>query len=345
VIPVSVVAAGMVTAVGFNYESSCAAIRAGVKGFKKVNLWDAQNGQYLMGAKVDLPHWWEGVGKLAELVAPAIWQCLDAAGTETPESIPILLGVAPADRPCRPRRLNEDILDEIEWRLNLPHHPQSGVFPVGNASGLFALAEARYLLERGSANFCVVAGVDSFLRQGTVEAYMNQGRVMTKSNSNGFFPGEAGCAVLIGPQGCGWQGELKVRGIGFGNETAIVASHEPLRGAGQIEACRSALAESGVAMHEIAYRHTDLNGEHYKFKEAALAQGRLLRQRVERQDIWHPAECVGEIGAAHVPCVLAASFYAGQKGFAPGPRCLCHFSGDGPERAACVAEVDAGKVA
>jgi len=342
--PVSVVAGGMVTAVGFNYQSSCAAIRAGIKGFGQVNLWDAQNGEYLTGAKVDLPHWWEGLGKLAELVSPAIWECMEHAKPEKTQAIPILLGIAAPDRPHRLPQLDQEILDEIEWRLELPHHPYSAVFPVGNVSGLLAMTRAVQLLEHGLANFCVVAGVDSFLQQDVAEAYMEQSRVMTKSNSNGFFPGEAGCAVLVGRTGSRDTPELRVLGIGFGQEPATIGSTEPLRGSGQGEACRNALAEAGVPMHEIAWRNTDLNGEHYKFKEATFAQGRLLRKRVERQDIWHPAECVGEIGAAHVPGVLAMTHYAGVKEFAPGPRCLCHFSGDGPERAACVVEFSYSEV-
>jgi 3-oxoacyl-[acyl-carrier-protein] synthase-1 len=335
---VSIITGGMVTALGFKYSSSCAAMRAGVKAFRQLNLWDAQNGEYLRGAKVNLPQWWEGLGKLADLVAPAIWECLEKAKPEKPESIPILLGVASHNRPCRVPRLDADILDEIEWRLKLTHHPLSCVFATGNVSGLFALYEARRLLMNGSVRFCVVAGVDSFLQQNVIEAYMQQGRVMTKTNSNGFFPGEAGSALLIGLPGSRSEEELRILGLGFGSEPAIIASEEPLRGNGLIEACRNALAEAAVPMHEIAYRLTDLSGEHYKFKEAMLAQGRLLRKRVERQDIWHPAEYVGEVGAAHVPCALGLALYAGQKTSAPGSRVLCHFSGDGPERAACVAE-------
>jgi 3-oxoacyl-[acyl-carrier-protein] synthase I len=220
----------------------------------------------------------------------------------------------------------------------LPRHPQSAAIASGNVSGVIGLAHAREILGRRLARFCVIAGVDSFLQQEVVEAYIDQSRIMTKSNSNGFFPGEAGGAILVGPTSTGRDGELQILGIGFGHEEATIGSDSPLRGGGQIEACRAALAEAGVPMHEIACRHTDLNGEHYKFKEAMLAQGRLLRQRVEKQEIWHPAECVGEIGAAHGPCVLGLSHYAGQKDFAPGPRTLCHFSGDGPERAACVVE-------
>jgi len=337
-IQLSFLAAGMVSPAGFNYVSSCAAIRAGIKSLRQLNLWDAENGDYLSGGKVDLPQWWEGTGKLAELVAPAIWECLEAAKTEKPTSVPILLGIAGLDRPHRLPRLDEEILDEVEWRVNLVHHPQSEVIALGNVSGVVALSHAREIIERRMARYCVVAGVDSFLQQEVVEAYMEERRILTKSNSNGFVPGEAGAAVLVGAAGSGGNGELKVLGIGFGHEPATIMSDSPMRGTGIVEACRGALTEAGVAMHAISCRNTDLNGEHYKFMEAMLVYGRLLRQRAESREIWHSAECIGEVGAAHVSCALALSHYAGVKGFAPGPRTLCHFSGDGPERAACVIE-------
>jgi len=342
-IQVSIQAAGMVTAVGFNYVSSCAAIRAGIKGIRVLNLWDAENGDYLSGAKVDLPQWWEGIGKLADLVAPAIWECLEAAKPEKPASIPILLGIAPLERPHRLARLDEEILDEVEWRLGLPHHAQSMTVALGNVSGVVALGRAREMLNGGAARFCIVAGVDSFLQQEVVEAYMDHRRIMTKSNSNGFFPGEAGSAVLVGAARTGRYGELRVLGIGFGHEPATIGSDSPLQGSGMIRASRNALSEAGTAMHEISCRNTDVSGEHYKFKEAMLTQGRLLRQRVERQDLWHPAEYIGEIGSAYGPSVLSVTYYAGQKDFAPGPRTMCTFSGDGPERAACVVQFDRGE--
>ena len=34
-------------------------------------------------------------------------------------------------------------------------------------------------------------------------------------------------------------------------------------------------------MHDTAYRITDLNGEHYKFKEAAFVEGRLMQNKIQ----------------------------------------------------------------
>ena len=103
----SVKACGMVTAVGFNAPASLAAMRAGIRSVDETNLWDAESGEYLAAGRVLLPHWWIGLGKLAELVAPAILECLSAAKPVKAEDIPIFLGVATQDRPHRWEKLDE----------------------------------------------------------------------------------------------------------------------------------------------------------------------------------------------------------------------------------------------
>jgi 3-oxoacyl-[acyl-carrier-protein] synthase I len=332
----SVTASGMVTPVGFNYASSCAAMRAGISGIRQANLWDAESGEYLSAGKVDLPHWWEGLEKLADLAAPAILECLATAGARQDE-IPILLGVAGPDRPCRLDGLDDELLDEVEYRLKLPHHPLSRTIARSNVSGAVGLQEAERILESGLAPACIVAGVDSFLQQSVVEAYLEQRRIMTPVNSNGFFPGEAGCAVLV-ERSTATKPELRVLGIGKAREDATIDSDKPFRGEGMTQAVREALSEAGLTIHETSYRITDLTGEHYKFKEAAFIAGRFFRVPLPAlHDLWHPAEFLGEIGAAHIPCALGLALHGGRKRYTNGPRSLMHF-GDGEDRASLVTE-------
>ena len=98
-----------------------------------------------------------------------------------------------------------------------------------------------------------------------------------------------------------------------------------------------ALAQAEVGLHQVAYRLTDLSGEHYKFKEAAFAAGRLNGgERSQPLDLWHPVEHLGEVGAAIVPCLLAQALHAGREAYAPGPLSLCHVGSDAGARAALV---------
>jgi len=337
-------ASGMVTAVGFNSEASCAAIRAGISGIKEVNLWDYEAGEYLSGAKVGLPQWWEGLEKLADLVAPAIHECLIAAGPNPADQIPILLGVAATDRPMRNDQLDKQILDEISLRLETPLHPDSVVIPRGQVSAVVGLNVSQRLVAEQGVSHCIVAGVDSFLHQELVEVYMNRLRLLTTSNSNGFIPGEAGTAVLVQPAMSSENCQLSILGMGMARESATIDSEDPLRGDGMTKAVGNALAESGLTIFDVSYRITDINGEHYKFKEALLAAMRFEHGRSRRElfDLWHSIEYLGEVGAAIGPCVLSVALHAGQHEYAPGDVVLCHFGNDDGERAAIVAKFEVG---
>ena len=228
-ISLTVKASGMVTAVGFNAPSSLAAMRAGISGIREANLWDWESGQYLSAGKVALPQWWEGRGKLADLVAPAIQECLTAAKPNLPEEIPIFLGVAPKDRPCRLEGL-DDLLEDVEHKLNIPHHPASKVIPMGQVSCVAGIKEVATCLESSQSVCCIIAGVDSFLQQDVVEHYMDQRRIMTEDNSNGFFPGEAGAAILVTRAADERSSGLKITGAGVAKEPSTIQSEDPLRG-------------------------------------------------------------------------------------------------------------------
>jgi 3-oxoacyl-[acyl-carrier-protein] synthase I len=327
----------MVTALGFNAPATLAALRAGISAVGETVWVDDDSGEPLRGAKVALPQWWEGVGKLAELLAPAVDESLRGVDVPARANIPILVGVAAHDRPERVARLDEDLLDELHVRLDQPLHPNSGLFAGDQAGCAEALVMAGKLIDDGRVKQVIVAGVDSFLHQPTLDAYIERRRVITPNNSNGFFPGEAACAVLVGAAGASGEEELLIRGQGFAHEPSTIDSTEPLRARGLTEAVRTALGAAGVKLKEIAYRLTDLSGEHYKFKEALFTAGRLNSADTEYSlELWHPIEFLGEIGAAILPCLLAQAMHAAQEEYAPGPLALCHLGSDGGGRAAFV---------
>lgn len=334
----------MVTAVGFNASASLAAVRAGISGVNETNLWDAESGTYLQAGRVLLPHWWVGRGKLVELVAPAIYECLVAAEPTAPEEIPILLGVSTPNRPYRFEGLDENVLPEIEYKLGIKLNSFSRVIPNGRVSSATGIQLARHLIESNKVPCCIVAGVDSFVQQDVVEAYMEQRRILTPINSNGFIPGEAGSAILIMPFSNRAEGGLQILGIGESREKATIESEEPLRGDGLMHAIRDALREVKLTIHEVQYRITDLNGEHYKFKEMVLAMMRFERKpKPKLFDLWHPIEYIGDVGAAIGPIVLGVAMHAGQKGYGIGPTILCTLSNDDGKRAAIVVNYQAGQ--
>jgi 3-oxoacyl-[acyl-carrier-protein] synthase-1 len=328
-------ASGMVTAVGLNAPASLAAMRAGIRNLNETNLWDKYSGTFLAAGKVPLPHWWVGLGKLADLLAPAILECFEAAKPIPARNIPVLLGVAPPDRPFRFPGLDTQIFSEIEYRLGFRLHPASRVIPRDHISVVVALREGYDLIANTKAPCLIVAAVDSLIRQDLVEYYLDKNRLLTPLNSNGFSVGEAGSALLVTPAGADLKAELRILGMSIAKEKATVESEEPLRGEGLTRVVRDVLRESGLTIQEVHYRITDLNGEHYKFKEMTLAMGRFVRRPTPKLfDLWHPIEYLGDVGAAIGPIVLGIALHACEKKYGNGSTVLCTFGNDNGERAA-----------
>ncbi len=325
--PVAVVASGMVTAVGFDSPSTCAAIRSGLSAAAETLFID-DGGEPLIGSAVQFETPVRGFEKLVRLIVPAIAECLAAATTIPADEIPLILLLPERGRPGLPMDLERRLGVEVEARLGLRFHRDSVVHCAGRIGIAHGLRAAEHLLHDGGRPACIVAGVDSLLTGPALAALEIKERLLTSRNSNGFIPGEAGTAVLIMPAGRTRAAELQCLGIGWGTEKSTVESEKPLRADGMVEAIRTGLADAGVTYDDLSYRLVDVSGEQYGFKEAALAVGRTLRKVKPTFPIWHPAECVGEVGAAIGPCMLGVALAAARKGYAPGKGALCQFTSD-----------------
>lgn len=328
----SILGAGMVTAVGLDAPSSCAAIRCAIDNFQETRFMDS-GGEWLLGACVPLEQPWRGREKLVHMASRAIAEALDALPGINPQHVPLLLGVAELERPGRLAGLDVSLIADIEQQLGVRFHAASNVIARGRVSGGVALLNARKLMA-GEHAHVLVAGVDSFLSAPVLAAYEQRERLLCSKNSNGFIPGEAGAAVLLGRPVAGDLPQLTCVGLGFGIERSTIDAEDiPLRADGLTQAVRSALQEAGCGLEAMDYRLTDISGEQYYFKEASLALSRNLRVRKAFFHLWHPADCIGETGAAIGPAMLAVALAASRKGYGDGPNIFCHLGNDAGERA------------
>jgi 3-oxoacyl-[acyl-carrier-protein] synthase-1 len=328
----------MVTPVGLTAPAACAAIRAGLTNPSETQFV-ISSGESLIAHVVPLEQPWRGLEKLAHMAATATAECLESIPREEWARIPLLLCVAEATRPGRFEDLDEVLFAEMQYKMGAHLSAESFVLPYGRVGIGIALRQARELVyERNSPAVLIVAS-DSLLTWPTLRAFDGQRRLLSAENSNGFIPGEGACALLVGPPARSAQ--LCIEGLGFAMEPAHIDSEQALRGDGLTGAIRGALAEAGRAMHEMDFRITDISGESYYFKEAALAIGRTRRARPDVFDLWHPAECIGEAGSVIGPVMLAVAEAAFRKRYAPGPAVLIHFANDAGERAAIVARYGA----
>lgn len=333
--PMAVLSSGMMTGVGLNAPASCAAIRCAISSAAETAFVDG-GGEWILGCEVPLEEPVRGLEKLVGLAASALTECFQGVPVK-PADVPVLVCLSEKERPGRPPDLDEDFLPLLREALRGKLHADCRVWSRGRIGAAHALQEADRMLQSKKASHCAVLGVDSLLGAATLRAYEQRDRLLTSVNSNGFIPGEAAAAVLLGPAKTGTGPQLVCLGLGFGKEPAPVESGEPLRADGLVEAYRAALQDAGCTFADVQYRLTDVSGEQYGFKEAQLAIGRTIRGKLKPEfPIWHPADCIGEVGAAIGPCLLAVALTAARKGYAPGPGALCHLGSDDGERAAFI---------
>lgn len=335
-IPLSIQRTGLVTSVGLTAEESCAAFRARIANPSDTRFIDA-GGDWILAHQVLLEPPSRGLTKLARMAALAIAEVLQDFKPGEVSGLPLLLCVAEADRPGRTMGLDDTLLRQVQELVGARFAPESSVLAQGRVGVASALAQARQLVAERKVPQVLIAATDSFVSWTTLAHYEQRDRLLTPRNPNGFMPGEAAGAMLVGaPSGA--AGELLCTGMGFAYEPAHVGTEEPLRADGLSQAFKTALAEAGREIHEMDYRVTDLSGEHYYFKEAALAVNRTLHRRKESFDLWHPAECTGEVGAVAGATIIAAVLAACRKKYSPGHRILAHMADDAGERAALTLE-------
>lgn len=333
--PVAILASGMVTAVGLTAASTCAAIRCAVSNFTETRFMD-KGGEWIIGAQVPLEEPWRGRTKLVKMVVPAIKECLASLDGIPPAKVPLFLCVAEPERPGRLDGLDQTLLMEVQVELGVQFHPESQVIAEGKVSGATALALARQWLYARRSDYCLIAGVDSYLVAGTLAVYEEQARVLTSQDHDGFIPGEAGAAIVVSASAMAMGVTIQCLGIGNGQEHATVLSEEPLKADGLVAAIKAGLADAGCSMGDLDFRIADVSGEQYGFREATLAFTRILRQRKEDFYIWHPADCVGEVGSAIMPVMLGVLLAATRKQYSLGSMVLCHGAKDSGERVALV---------
>jgi len=335
-----ILAAGMVTAVGLDAPSACAAMRARLDGFQETRFLGPA-GDWLVGAPVPLPRNFIGEKRLAHMAAAAILEAIDDHPAAR-DTAALVLCLAEEDRPGRLAPDGARLAARIAEVTGLAARHRTRLVAHGRPSGIAALDQARRMLADGTCPYVMICGVDSYLTTLSIAHYLAAERLLTADNPNGFIPGEAAAALLCARPGSG--GRLRLTGLGLARERAFLDNPDdlPLRADGLVSAYRAALAEAGISLAAIGYRLSDASGESFAFKQTALASIRLLRGRHAFQDLWTPAEFLGNTGAAVVPLMAGMALVAAARGYARGTPALVESAADS---GACAAALLAARAA
>ena len=325
----------MVTGVGLNASASCAAIRCAIDNFQETRVMD-NGGEWIMGCGVPLEEPWRGKTKLIKMAAAAINECLEGNKQLKPEATPMLLCLSEQERQGRVIDDDNQFFLDLQDELGLEFHEKSRVIAKGHVAVAVALKHARSLIQDLKVKHVLIVATDSLLVGTTLAHYEEYDRLLTSNNSNGFIPGEAGAALVVEPVSARQEYQLVCVGLGFGVEEAHVYSEEPLRADGLTAAIKESLADAGHGESVLDFKITDISGEQYYFKEASLAFSRIDRTKRTEFDIWHPADCVGDVGSVLGVVMIAVLKTSCEKSYTKGNHILTHLGNDDGKRSSMI---------
>lgn len=326
---------GLVTPVGLSALATAMAVRAGVARFQSSDFFD-DYGEPIPLAVVPPGRWseepFELVGSLeldddaaevdevTDLAAriellggEALRQCLDAA-VEGPARPIFWIAAEPQDTAAA--HTPERRLDRLARRFGAAiDRPRSRCFTDGRAGGAAAIQAALGLLDESAAQEILLVGVDSYHDSERLARLGAEGRLPGAEARDAIALGEAAACLLLSrnPDGA----LATIRGCGVASEPGHRYSDEPCLGNGLTESIRTALR--GCAGAPIRTVYGTLNGESRQAKEWGIAYIRNQRAFAADCELLHPADCIGDVGAASLPLLVGLAAIAAQRGHRPQP--------------------------
>jgi len=202
-------------------------------------------------------------------------------------------------------------------------------FPNDHAGGGAALAAAMNDIASGKVSAAIVGGVDSLMCSAHLEHLMASGCLKSQMNPLGLIPGEgAAMIVLESRKSVAKRGvlalaaiasvELAMESYHIGDDSAITAQSLS-------KVLRSAVEKAGGAklFHELI---VDLNGQRARFLEWATTETRCMHAFPRGWKLSHPADCLGDVGAAFVPIALGLATRSFERGYGQSPVLVCSSS-------------------
>jgi 3-oxoacyl-[acyl-carrier-protein] synthase I len=305
-----ITAVNSITPVGHSAEMTAASVRAGISRLAESEEYFDLEGNPVTVAQIEAISDDEDEVARANVFAQyCLASLLDKCfRNEFPAAreINLLVGVASSSRPG-PRyegEIEETINSLMKIAQNRAKKLTAQVIKSGNASVIRGLEIARQLLAENPQALCIIGGMDCLLAPETLDWFEDAERLKSETfgRNQGFIPGEAVSFMVVQSKQEALNQKkhilAEIIGMGLAREPAPFLSERPSKGEGLTQSCRVALAESACDSGEIAAVFSDLNGEFFRAKEWGYAELRCFGNLNDSRQLWHPADCLGSVGAA-----------------------------------------------
>lgn len=196
--------------------------------------------------------------------------------------------------------ISDLFFDNLELQTGIIFNKKESVlFQTGRAGGFQATDTAIKYLHHCQCDYVLVGGIDSYCNDDVLDHFDRDDRINSEDISDGFVASEAaGFMLLTSRRELSHQkySRLGLNVPGIACEEGHRYSDLPYKGDGLAEAFRCAIANAKV--EKVSRIYSSLNGENFGAKEYGVACVRNKDTLSDSLQLYHPADCFGDIGAA-----------------------------------------------
>jgi 3-oxoacyl-[acyl-carrier-protein] synthase-1 len=329
---------GAITPLG-ELRQTCAALRAKISRVAESEHYtcaaaqsesdeDPDEGERVLMATVpQISPTLEGRERLLALALHALQGLVGAGGLERDElrRSALLVALPDSDEAAAFGGLDE-LAAELSLRGGL-EFASTEVRLAGHTGFFDLLSRAAEITQAHALDRCIVGGVDTYCSDERLLGLDASGRLRSSINHDGFIPGEAAVFFQLGPASPADMPSLGAHGRGI--EAQTIDGELESSGRGLADCFRS--VARGTPWRRV---YCDMNGERYRAAEWGTSY--VIAPELFAEDVMlvHPAEGVGDVGAASGALLLATAVVGMRRGYERAPEVLLWTSADGGERMA-----------
>jgi len=206
----------------------------------------------------------------------------------------------------------------------------------GRSGVIEAIATAFKYFQATGAHYALVGGIDSFYDIRTIGILQEQKRLLGSNSVDGFVPGEGAGFLLLAspeaPESIVQNSLLKIYQPSVIREPGHLLGSELYTAEVLSAACKNAISE---ASSRVGVLYSSENGEIHYTKELTIATIRNQHTLLPTRQIYRPAECFGDLGAAFGAVAIGLAS-VGIKKSGGAATLICASSDGGPRGAICV---------
>jgi len=321
-----ITASNALCAGGRGTDQLWATVRAGISCIKRSTAIDRNFDPISMGLvpeeelpplppDIETPPLPASVRRMLQLAAPTLSALIEKADLEGP--VTVFLGLPELDSAGLPWA--DQFLSHLGRFAAKPLDLESSrIFSFGRAAALQAMEAALGYVAQNSRATVVVGGVDTYFNMRRVAQLDLEQRILGPRVMDGFIPGEGAAFFTLKSEESSGTTAVKVKGAASAEDPGHRYGTDPALGQGLSEAMeklRATLRDT----QQVRSTFASFNGENSEAKLWGVARLRHSDFFAPGAIMQHPADCIGDTGAASGAILTALAAHALACGQREGP--------------------------